>query len=160
MIDFGFNGLTGGSRLMDFSCDCPPRQISGEAVFFVLLYPHQTAGNSIDAASIEWWRSFHALKRERQTSRKVDAGTDLGITFFSGGQDPDKQLVAQVVASTPQIAAKYFHEVKTLLLLILKVCNIAPVMAKERVCLAYSGGLDTSCILAWLIEKGYEVGEL
>ncbi|POS82152.1 argininosuccinate synthetase, partial [Erysiphe pulchra] len=25
------------------------------------------------------------------------------------------------------------------------------------VCLAYSGGLDTSCILAWLIEKGYDV---
>ncbi|MCJ1365261.1 argininosuccinate synthetase [Acarospora aff. strigata] len=30
-------------------------------------------------------------------------------------------------------------------------------MAKEKVCLAYSGGLDTSCILAWLIEKGYSV---
>ncbi|KAK2760711.1 argininosuccinate synthetase [Arachnomyces sp. PD_36] len=30
-------------------------------------------------------------------------------------------------------------------------------MAKEKVCLAYSGGLDTSCILAWLIEKGYGV---
>ncbi|EQL28450.1 argininosuccinate synthase [Blastomyces gilchristii SLH14081] len=29
--------------------------------------------------------------------------------------------------------------------------------AKERVCLAYSGGLDTSCILAWLIERGYDV---
>ncbi|KIW12817.1 argininosuccinate synthase [Exophiala spinifera] len=28
---------------------------------------------------------------------------------------------------------------------------------KQRVCLAYSGGLDTSCILAWLIEKGFEV---
>lgn len=28
---------------------------------------------------------------------------------------------------------------------------------KQRVCLAYSGGLDTSCILAWLIEKGYDV---
>lgn len=27
----------------------------------------------------------------------------------------------------------------------------------ERVLLAYSGGLDTSCILKWLIEKGYEV---
>ncbi|TQS37555.1 hypothetical protein Golomagni_01966, partial [Golovinomyces magnicellulatus] len=26
-----------------------------------------------------------------------------------------------------------------------------------QVCLAYSGGLDTSCILAWLIEKGYDV---
>ena len=32
-------------------------------------------------------------------------------------------------------------------------------MAKERVCLAYSGGLDTSCILAWLLEKGYEVSD-
>ncbi|KAI9885143.1 MAG: 1-pyrroline-5-carboxylate dehydrogenase [Watsoniomyces obsoletus] len=30
-------------------------------------------------------------------------------------------------------------------------------MAKEKVCLAYSGGLDTSCILAWLIEEGYSV---
>ncbi|KZF25866.1 argininosuccinate synthase [Xylona heveae TC161] len=30
-------------------------------------------------------------------------------------------------------------------------------MAKEKVCLAYSGGLDTSIILAWLIEQGYEV---
>ncbi|KAI9839959.1 MAG: argininosuccinate synthetase [Sarea resinae] len=30
-------------------------------------------------------------------------------------------------------------------------------MAKEKVCLAYSGGLDTSCILAWLIEQGYGV---
>ena len=28
---------------------------------------------------------------------------------------------------------------------------------KQRVCLAYSGGLDTSCILVWLIEKGYDV---
>jgi argininosuccinate synthase len=28
---------------------------------------------------------------------------------------------------------------------------------KERVVLAYSGGLDTSCILQWLIDKGYEV---
>ncbi|XP_057377183.1 argininosuccinate synthase-like [Daphnia carinata] len=27
----------------------------------------------------------------------------------------------------------------------------------ERVILAYSGGLDTSCILVWLIEKGYDV---
>ncbi len=26
-----------------------------------------------------------------------------------------------------------------------------------KVLLAYSGGLDTSCILAWLIEKGFEV---
>ncbi|XP_013774470.1 argininosuccinate synthase-like [Limulus polyphemus] len=28
---------------------------------------------------------------------------------------------------------------------------------KPTVVLAYSGGLDTSCILAWLIEKGYKV---
>ncbi|GAB0097992.1 Argininosuccinate synthase [Sergentomyia squamirostris] len=28
---------------------------------------------------------------------------------------------------------------------------------KEKVLLAYSGGLDTSCILLWLLEKGYEV---
>ncbi|KAH6570592.1 hypothetical protein BASA50_004778 [Batrachochytrium salamandrivorans] len=28
---------------------------------------------------------------------------------------------------------------------------------KQKVLLAYSGGLDTSCILAWLIEEGYEV---
>lgn len=27
----------------------------------------------------------------------------------------------------------------------------------EKVLLAYSGGLDTSCILKWLLEKGYEV---
>lgn len=30
-------------------------------------------------------------------------------------------------------------------------------MEKEKVCLAYSGGLDTSCILKWLLEKNYEV---
>ncbi len=30
-------------------------------------------------------------------------------------------------------------------------------MAKEKVILAYSGGLDTSVILSWLIEKGYDV---
>jgi argininosuccinate synthase len=29
--------------------------------------------------------------------------------------------------------------------------------SKGKVMLAYSGGLDTSCILAWLIEEGYEV---
>eukprot|EP01039_Chlorochromonas_danica_P000559 gene559-601_t len=29
--------------------------------------------------------------------------------------------------------------------------------AKEKVVLAYSGGLDTSVILVWLVEKGYEV---
>nr|KAG5699978.1 hypothetical protein BaRGS_001797 [Batillaria attramentaria] len=28
---------------------------------------------------------------------------------------------------------------------------------KGRVVLAYSGGLDTSCILVWLVEQGYEV---
>ena len=28
---------------------------------------------------------------------------------------------------------------------------------KEKVVLAYSGGLDTSVILKWLMEKGYEV---
>jgi argininosuccinate synthase len=28
---------------------------------------------------------------------------------------------------------------------------------KKRVVLAFSGGLDTSCILKWLIDKGYEV---
>jgi argininosuccinate synthase len=27
----------------------------------------------------------------------------------------------------------------------------------ERVILAYSGGLDTSCILVWLIQEGYDV---
>ncbi|XP_055639160.1 argininosuccinate synthase [Toxorhynchites rutilus septentrionalis] len=30
-------------------------------------------------------------------------------------------------------------------------------MSQERILLAYSGGLDTSCILKWLLEKGYEV---
>ncbi|EFX02371.1 argininosuccinate synthase [Grosmannia clavigera kw1407] len=30
-------------------------------------------------------------------------------------------------------------------------------MSKGKVCLAYSGGLDTSCILKWLLEQGYEV---
>ena len=30
-------------------------------------------------------------------------------------------------------------------------------MPKPKVCLAYSGGLDTSCILAWLLDKDYEV---
>ncbi|EGP89965.1 unnamed protein product [Zymoseptoria tritici ST99CH_1A5] len=30
-------------------------------------------------------------------------------------------------------------------------------MAKGKVCLAYSGGLDTSCILKYLLEEGYEV---
>jgi argininosuccinate synthase len=28
---------------------------------------------------------------------------------------------------------------------------------KKKVVLAYSGGLDTSCILKWLVEKGYDV---
>ncbi|AET40011.1 argininosuccinate synthase Ecym_5244 [Eremothecium cymbalariae DBVPG len=30
-------------------------------------------------------------------------------------------------------------------------------MVNGKVCLAYSGGLDTSVILAWLLEQGYEV---
>ncbi len=30
-------------------------------------------------------------------------------------------------------------------------------MVKEKVVLAYSGGLDTSCILKWLIDKNYDV---
>lgn len=30
-------------------------------------------------------------------------------------------------------------------------------MSQGRVCLAYSGGLDTSCIAGWLIEQGFEV---
>lgn len=30
-------------------------------------------------------------------------------------------------------------------------------MSREKVLLAYSGGLDTSCILKWLLEKDYEV---
>ena len=30
-------------------------------------------------------------------------------------------------------------------------------MTKEKVVLAYSGGLDTSCILKWLVEKDYDV---
>ena len=30
-------------------------------------------------------------------------------------------------------------------------------VAKEKVVLAYSGGLDTSVILVWLVEKGFEV---
>lgn len=30
-------------------------------------------------------------------------------------------------------------------------------MGKEKVLLAYSGGLDTSCILKWLLDEGYEV---
>src|SRR5512147_1495372 len=30
-------------------------------------------------------------------------------------------------------------------------------MKKSKIVLAYSGGLDTSVILKWLIEKGYEV---
>ena len=28
---------------------------------------------------------------------------------------------------------------------------------QKAVILAYSGGLDTSCILVWLIEQGYKV---
>ena len=30
-------------------------------------------------------------------------------------------------------------------------------MSKEKVVLAYSGGLDTSVIVRWLVEKGYDV---
>ena len=30
-------------------------------------------------------------------------------------------------------------------------------MSKPKVVLAYSGGLDTSIILKWLIDEGYEV---
>lgn len=30
-------------------------------------------------------------------------------------------------------------------------------MVKEKVILAYSGGLDTSCILKWLLDKNYDV---
>ena len=30
-------------------------------------------------------------------------------------------------------------------------------MKKEKVVLAYSGGLDTSTILKWLVNKGYDV---
>ena len=30
-------------------------------------------------------------------------------------------------------------------------------MSKGKVILAYSGGLDTSVILKWLMEEGYEV---
>ena len=30
-------------------------------------------------------------------------------------------------------------------------------VAKEKVVLAYSGGLDTSVILVWLVEKGFDV---
>lgn len=30
-------------------------------------------------------------------------------------------------------------------------------MVVEKVILAYSGGLDTSCILKWLLEQRYEV---
>lgn len=29
--------------------------------------------------------------------------------------------------------------------------------SKGKVLLAYSGGLDTSCILVWLLEQGYDV---
>ena len=30
-------------------------------------------------------------------------------------------------------------------------------MAKPKVVLAYSGGLDTSVILKWLVEQGFDV---
>ncbi|KAJ2474400.1 argininosuccinate synthetase [Coemansia sp. RSA 2322] len=35
--------------------------------------------------------------------------------------------------------------------------SAAAANSKGKVLLAYSGGLDTSCILVWLIEQGYEV---
>lgn len=35
--------------------------------------------------------------------------------------------------------------------------NKKQMQSKGKVLLAYSGGLDTSCILVWLIEQGYEV---
>ena len=37
------------------------------------------------------------------------------------------------------------------------ISQMAAPGSKGRVLLAYSGGLDTSCILAWLIDEGYEV---
>ena len=33
----------------------------------------------------------------------------------------------------------------------------AAMASTGKVCLAYSGGLDTSCILKWLIGQGYTV---
>ena len=33
----------------------------------------------------------------------------------------------------------------------------APQEGNKKVVLAYSGGLDTSCILKWLLDRGYEV---
>lgn len=30
-------------------------------------------------------------------------------------------------------------------------------MGKDKVILAYSGGLDTSCILKWFLEQNFEV---
>lgn len=37
-------------------------------------------------------------------------------------------------------------------------CLLEEIVHKmEKVLLAYSGGLDTSCILKWLLEQGYEV---
>ena len=35
--------------------------------------------------------------------------------------------------------------------------DISGEIKKERLVLAYSGGLDTSVILAWLVEKGFDV---
>lgn len=35
--------------------------------------------------------------------------------------------------------------------------TVSSEMVADKVVLAYSGGLDTSCILKWLLEKGYEV---
>ena len=35
--------------------------------------------------------------------------------------------------------------------------NRDDLMAKEKIVLAYSGGLDTSVAIAWLMNKGYDV---
>lgn len=39
----------------------------------------------------------------------------------------------------------------------LPVVSLSVIMSKGTVVLAYSGGLDTSCILVWLKEQGYDV---
>lgn len=37
------------------------------------------------------------------------------------------------------------------------VLDLVLKMDADKVVLAYSGGLDTSCILKWLLDQGYEV---
>ena len=37
------------------------------------------------------------------------------------------------------------------------VCSKEDKDEKPTIVLAYSGGLDTSCILVWLIEQNYDV---